>query len=509
MTSKQQQNKRVGTGKSTNDNSKPVTAGGDKIGIDIISLQSTLLNRPARKQSTHINSRYEQHDVDTTEYNIWYGRKLGNKNWKDRDISETRCSVLKDCGKTKAAKDAYFCLHFAKGRCVNGSDCTFIHRVPTPIDDKKTDITHDIFGRERHKTDRDDMGGVGSFSRDNRTIYIGGIKAAISDIEHIVRKHFEEWGNIEYVRVITNKSIAFVRYLYRSSAEFAKEAMADQTMDNGELLNVRWATEDSNPLARMADERNLHRVATEVVNKRLREMSQDDQAALKFQMTGEYPNTDTQYAGAALTDGSSEPKKSGGRTIMTPEPPPPQYQYKGSTNYEQHPYAKMYNKSLEQKRKEGNNNDNIAPLNSVGYYYGHVPGEMNSYNNYYQQQYQPQQQQQVQQQQYTPEQQVQYEEYLKSYYSYYGYDYTKLSEEQKAQLQQYNQGYYYQQNPETPQEQFKKLDENKQDQEQEEEKEKEQEDADENDKEEEDEDEEEEDKDQSEDKESTNQDEDK
>ena len=31
----------------------------------------------------------------------------------------------------------------------------------------------DIFGRDKHSDYRDDMGGVGSFMRQNRTLYIG------------------------------------------------------------------------------------------------------------------------------------------------------------------------------------------------------------------------------------------------------------------------------------------------------------------------------------------------
>jgi hypothetical protein len=44
-----------------------------------------------------------------------------------------------------------------------------------------------------------------------------------------------------------DRAIAFVTYINRSSAEFAKIAMADQSLGNGDVLNVRWATEDPNP----------------------------------------------------------------------------------------------------------------------------------------------------------------------------------------------------------------------------------------------------------------------
>jgi len=54
----------------------------------------------------------------------------------------------------------------------------------------------------------------------------------------------------QYLRVIHDKAIAFVTYYLRSSAEFAKEAMCDQHLGHGEVLNVRWATEDPNPRAK-------------------------------------------------------------------------------------------------------------------------------------------------------------------------------------------------------------------------------------------------------------------
>lgn len=41
-----------------------------------------------------------------------------------------------------------------------------------------------------------EQGGVGSFLRQNRTLYIGRIKTT-RDIDNIVERHFEEFGEIE------------------------------------------------------------------------------------------------------------------------------------------------------------------------------------------------------------------------------------------------------------------------------------------------------------------------
>ena len=54
----------------------------------------------------------------------------------------------------------------------------------------------DVFGRDKHSDYRDDMGGVGSFTRQNRTLYIGRITETRNTAE-VIEKHFEEFGEIE------------------------------------------------------------------------------------------------------------------------------------------------------------------------------------------------------------------------------------------------------------------------------------------------------------------------
>lgn len=55
------------------------------------------------------------------------------------------------------------------------------------------------------------MGGVGSFMRQNRTLYVGRIHVS-DDIEEIIARHFQEWGQIERTRVLTSRGVAFVTY---------------------------------------------------------------------------------------------------------------------------------------------------------------------------------------------------------------------------------------------------------------------------------------------------------
>lgn len=60
------------------------------------------------------------------------------------------------------------------------------------------DYSRDCFGREKHAEYRDDMGGVGSFNRANRTLYIGKMQESPDkkQTEETMLRHFGEWGKI-------------------------------------------------------------------------------------------------------------------------------------------------------------------------------------------------------------------------------------------------------------------------------------------------------------------------
>jgi hypothetical protein len=269
------------------------------------------LRRPARKQSDLDPSRLQVAE-GSNEYNIWFGRYTGDA-WRGsgvlgpRDPAPTRCHPETDAGWTKplrggvdggggggagasaasssssssASPDpaagpagpavsslgdhAFFCLHFARGACWRGHDCTYHHHVPTAADDAAAEPTRDIFGRDRHQGHRSDMGGVGSITDDCRTLYVGGLRRGATgggdkdkdppSLEDLVRTHFSVWGELESVNIVPRISVAFVRYRLRSNAEFARAAMANQNLGGSEILNVRWAYEDPNPVAQASRDR--------------------------------------------------------------------------------------------------------------------------------------------------------------------------------------------------------------------------------------------------------------
>ncbi|KAJ9657334.1 Pre-mRNA-splicing factor [Neophaeococcomyces mojaviensis] len=208
-----------------------------------------------------------------TTFNIWYNKWAGGDR-EDAYLSKTaaisRCKVKEHSGWTQADKTpgSYFCLFFARGICPKGHTCQYLHRLPNVYDIFNPNI--DCFGRDKHSDYRDDMGGVGSFMRQNRTLYVGRIHVT-DDIEEVVARHFQEWGEIDRIRVLTARGVAFVAYVNEANSQFAKEAMAHQALDNSEILNVRWATIDPNPLSQKREAARIEEQAAEAVRRALGE----------------------------------------------------------------------------------------------------------------------------------------------------------------------------------------------------------------------------------------------
>jgi len=69
--------------------------------------------------------------------------------------------------------------------------------------------------------------------------------------------------------VLHSRGVAFVTYTNEANSQFAKEAMAHQSLDHNEILNVRWATVDPNPLAQKREAQRIEEQAAEAVRRAL------------------------------------------------------------------------------------------------------------------------------------------------------------------------------------------------------------------------------------------------
>lgn len=229
----------------------------------------------------------------------------------------------------------YCCIHFARGCCPHGAECNFLHRLPRPNDYPSQG--RDCFGREKLGNYKDDMSGTGSLSKVNRTLYVGRIHEehgvsspsapansawrdggktlkggrSIHDVrnkngprprqdpksyrpqhnsvrpetdnatERVVRRHFSEWGEIDRLRVLTGRSCAFVTFKYEANAQFAKEAMLNQSLDHNEIINVRWASDDPNPAAQKRNQEQMRRAGERAIMAGMSEQAIQAQQALR------------------------------------------------------------------------------------------------------------------------------------------------------------------------------------------------------------------------------------
>ncbi|GJE89967.1 pre-mRNA-splicing factor CWC2 [Phanerochaete sordida] len=231
--------------------------------------------KPARKQVKPGEVEKKEAPQTGKEYNIWYNKWAGGDredSYSNKVKSQTRCNIKRDSGMTRANTTGvkYCCLFFARGCCPYGWECEYLHTLPDPSQ-SVPDTSKDCFARDKFADYRDDMGGVGSFQRQNRTLYVGRIKETGTgpETEEVVRRHFKEWGEIEKIRVLQYRSVAFVTYVHEGHAQFAKEAMACQSLDNDEILNVRWATEDPNPTSKVEERERLEAMGREAIQAKM------------------------------------------------------------------------------------------------------------------------------------------------------------------------------------------------------------------------------------------------
>lgn len=297
--------------------------------------------KPARKQVKPGDVVKTETPQTGKEYNIWYNKWAGGDredSYSNKVKSQTRCNIKRDSGLTRANTTGmkYCCLFFARGCCPYGWECEYLHQLPDPST-ALPDSSKDCFARDKFADYRDDMGGVGSFNRQNRTLYIGRIKETGTgdETEEVVIRHFREWGTIEKkedspsglaVRVLQYRSVAFVTYKSELHAQFAKESMACQSLDNDEILNVRWATEDPNPVQKVAEKRRLEDMGQEAIKARMDPRIVDAMRAVRALEDGDVLEEDGLEVLEADDEQEDEPGAKRRRIDVddSPSPQPPE-----------------------------------------------------------------------------------------------------------------------------------------------------------------------------------------
>jgi len=219
-----------------------------------------LMKRPARKQIQGLkkDTAYLEGNYD---YNIWYDKYISDKhNEQERVASLYKCDPEKDTGYTRAdimeKHTSYFCVYFARGYCAEGTKCRYYHRVPQPEDLIYEENAKDVFGRTRHDTFKEDLSGIGCFRNNCRTISVCEMKVPENtatparDTVKLMYEEMAKWGEIEDIKFLPQRAMANVRYTHRFYAEFAKEAMQDQSLGGSDVLDIKWCIEEDTKTAK-------------------------------------------------------------------------------------------------------------------------------------------------------------------------------------------------------------------------------------------------------------------
>ncbi len=179
--------------------------------------------------------------------------------------------------------------------------------------------------------------------RDSRTIYVhygGAGLLPLPKLRPLLEANFGEWGPLQNIHIVPDKTIAFVRYHWRSTAEFAKEAMHGQGLRGSkaaEVLCCRWASDDPNPgvvAARKRDAEQALLDAQAAASERLPGEGKRARLAAAALESGErvsavarqYPDTDAAYEEAGSGPTLSEAETSTYASIATgvyPDTSPP------------------------------------------------------------------------------------------------------------------------------------------------------------------------------------------
>lgn len=136
------------------------------------------------------------------------------------------------------------------------------------------------------------------------------------------------------VRVLQYRSVAFVTYVSEFNAQFAKEAMACQSLDNDEILNVRWATEDPNPVMKVVEKRRLEDMGQEAIKARMDPRIVDAMRSIRALEEGDTINEDEEYEQEQEEEDDEQPdpkrrrlEQGSSRSVS----PPPEQQGQEST----------------------------------------------------------------------------------------------------------------------------------------------------------------------------------
>ena len=137
------------------------------------------------------------------------------------------------------------CTFFIRGECNRGTECPYRHELPTD-----TELTEQNI-KDRYYGVNDPVAAKLLEKMDNlpkltppedpsiTTLYVGGLPEDAG--EEDLRDRFYAYGEIESIKVLKDKKCGFVKYVARSDAEGAAEALSMKLSVKGVPCKLMWS----------------------------------------------------------------------------------------------------------------------------------------------------------------------------------------------------------------------------------------------------------------------------
>ncbi|CAL1387080.1 unnamed protein product [Linum trigynum] len=279
---------------------------------------------------------------------------------------------------------AHVCSFFIRGECTRGAECPYRHEMPVTGELSQQNIKDRYYGVNDPVALKllNKAGEMPSLEPPEdesiRTLYVGGLDARVS--EQDLRDNFYAHGEIESVKMVTQRAIAFVTYTTREGAEKAAEELSNKLVIKGLRLKLMWGrpqapkpdldlSEEARQQALMAHGGMLPRALVSQQQQNLPPGTAPDQPQQPMQYfniplpqqqqeRAFYPSMDPQRMGAVIpsqdggaSSSSAGEKNPGGDTQQQQNhhypyqgmarPPPPHGQFQQQHHYPPPPYGYM------------------------------------------------------------------------------------------------------------------------------------------------------------------------
>ncbi|KAG6549889.1 hypothetical protein Mapa_008871 [Marchantia paleacea] len=139
---------------------------------------------------------------------------------------------------------AHICSFYVRGECTRGAECPYRHEMPVTGELSQQNIKDRYYGVNdpvaakllRKAGEMPSL--VPPEDESIKTLYVGGLDQRIG--EEDLKDQFYAYGEIESIRLVSQRACAFITYTNREGAEKAADHLANKLVIKGLRLKLMW-----------------------------------------------------------------------------------------------------------------------------------------------------------------------------------------------------------------------------------------------------------------------------